>query len=99
MQIQSQIEQVLKEGLQVCFMQIINESTQHAGDNPESHFKLILVAEEFTGLSQVKRHQAVYKLLKDLMPQFHALALHTFSPEEWAASPTLVSSPACLGAH
>jgi BolA protein len=31
------------------------------------------------------------------MPQFHALALHTFSPAEWEARPDVADSPLCKG--
>jgi len=31
------------------------------------------------------------------MGQFHALALHTYTPEEWAAQGSAPESPTCLG--
>lgn len=33
----------------------------------ESHFKVIVVSEEFNGLRLVQRHQKVYALASDLM--------------------------------
>jgi BolA protein len=95
--LQTQIENKVKAAFDVAFMQLENESHMHSGPADESHFKLTLVAPEFDGLSKVKRHQAVYKALSDEMPQFHALALHTFSPAEWDARPDVADSPLCKG--
>ncbi len=97
MSLQTQIENKVKDAFDVTFLQLENESHMHSGPADESHFKLTLVAAEFDGLSKVKRHQAVYKALSDEMPQFHALALHTFSPAEWEARPDVADSPLCKG--
>lgn len=77
-------------------LQIEDESHMHSR-GPESHFKVVLVSEVFAGARQVQRHQKVYGALGDLMQQFHALALHTFSPEEWAAEQAIPDSPHCQG--
>jgi BolA protein len=95
--LQTQIENKVKDAFDVTFLQLENESHMHSGPADESHFKLTLVAAEFDGVSKVKRHQAVYKVLSDEMPKFHALALHTFSPAEWNARPDVVDSPLCKG--
>jgi BolA protein len=95
--LQTQIENKVKAAFDVTFLQLENESHMHSGPADESHFKLTLVAAEFDGLSKVKRHQAVYKALSDEMPQFHALALHTFSPAEWDTRPDVADSPLCKG--
>ncbi|BBP44110.1 BolA family protein [Thiosulfativibrio zosterae] len=97
MSLQQQIETQITQNFPVAFMQLDNESHMHSGPATESHFKLTLVSEAFQGLSKVKRHQKVYQVLAEQMPQFHALALHTFSPEEWGAQ-VPVSTP-CKGGH
>ena len=100
MSLQQQIEQAIEENFAISFMQLDNESHMHAGPAAESHFKLTLVSEDFVDLSRVKRQQAVYKALADLMPQFHALALHTYSPVEWLEKEQEVpASPKCGGGH
>jgi BolA protein len=64
----------------------------------ESHFKVVLAASVFDGQRKVARHQAVYALLGDLMQGgVHALALHLYTPEEWAALGGAPASPECLG--
>ncbi|WP_178861347.1 BolA family protein [Thiomicrorhabdus cannonii] len=100
MLLQPQIEQAIRQNFQISFIELLNESHMHAGPQTESHFKLTLVSDDFSGQSKVKRQQAVYKALSELMPQFHALALHTYTPEEWqqlgAQAP---ASPKCGGGH
>ncbi|MAM88218.1 BolA family protein [Allohahella sp. A8] len=80
--------------------ELVNESYKHnvpAGS--ESHFRLTLVSERFADLSPVRRHQLVYGELKDFMAPggVHALALHTFTPEEWAEEQGVRESPDCMG--
>ncbi|MBO1922910.1 BolA family transcriptional regulator [Thiomicrorhabdus sp. 6S3-12] len=100
MSLQQQIETAIEENFAISFMQLDNESHMHAGPASESHFKLTLVSEDFVDLTRVKRQQAVYKVLSDLMPQFHALALHTYTPEEWMAKGEAIpASPKCGGGH
>jgi BolA protein len=99
MSLHSQIEQAILQGFEVEWMQLENESHLHAGPASESHFKLTLVSEDFQGVSKVKRQQAVYRALSELMPAFHALALHTYTPEEWSARGSAPVSPPCGGGH
>lgn len=48
------------------------------------HWEVVLVSEAFRGLSRVKRHQAVYRPLQDLIHsnEVHALKISTRLPEE-----------------
>lgn len=97
--LQTKIEKAIYENFKIAFFELLNESHMHSGTEPESHFKMTLVSEEFNGVSKVKRQQAVYRTLSEIMPQFHALALHTYSPEEWALLATAPASPKCAGSH
>ena len=81
-------------------LQVANESFMHSvPEGSESHFKLVIVCDRFDGQRLVQRHQSVYKLLADeLAGPVHALALHTYSPLEWAEKNALApESPSCLG--
>lgn len=82
--------------LQPQELQIEDESHMHSR-GPESHFKVVLVSTAFDGVRKVQRHQKVYGALGDLMQQFHALALHTFSPDEWQVEQDTPDSPHCRG--
>ncbi len=49
------------------------------------HFEARVVSPAFEGKSMVEQHQAVYAPLKDVLATgaLHALALKTYSPEQW----------------
>lgn len=94
---QSSLEQAL-QALAPSHLELINESHMHSvPPGSESHFKAVVVSAEFAGLNAVKRHQTVYRTLGELMGRIHALALHTYTPEEWTARMRAPDSPNCLG--
>lgn len=95
MRLQQEIENQIAQNMAVTYLKMDNESHLHAGPATESHFKMVLVSDDFVGLSKVKRHQKVYQILAQQMPQFHALALHTFAPDEW--NEQVPASPPCAG--
>jgi BolA family transcriptional regulator, general stress-responsive regulator len=90
---QSNIERKLKEALKPERLEVINESHLHAGHQPqfdgkgESHFRVRIVAEAFTGKSRLERHQMINQLLADeLKGEIHALAVEAGAPGEPTAS-------------
>ena len=95
MSMQEQIRQALA-ALEPQYLEVLNESHMHSRGQ-ESHFKAVVVSPLFAGLNAVKRHQKVYASLGELMGRFHALALHTYTPEEWAALGIAPASPTCMG--
>ena len=50
------------------------------------YWELEIATDAFDGLSRVKKHQAVYKPLRDLVDsnQIHALKIQTFTLAQWA---------------
>ncbi len=95
--LQPQIEARLREAFQPEYLEILNESHMHSGPATESHFKVVLVSAAFEGMKLIQRHRAVNEVLKDLLAQFHALALHTYTPQEWAQKGGAPDSPPCKG--
>lgn len=95
------IEQKLHNGIVMSHLVIENESHMHSGPATDSHFKLVMVSEAFEGVRPVARHQMIYKILADeLAGAVHALALHLYTPTEWAAKGEVIpESPKCRGAH
>lgn len=81
------------------YLQVDNESFMHAvPEGSESHFKLVIVTDKFNMKRSVQRHQMVYEALKvHLQQTVHALALHTYTPSEWASRSDAPQSPSCLG--
>ena len=81
-------------------LEVINESHQHSvPPGSETHFKVVLASVAFAGKRLVARHRQVYAAVaEELKGGVHALALHTYTPEEWAErSSGAPPSPACLG--
>lgn len=99
MTIQSQIEQKLRAELKPVHLEVINESHMHSvPPNSETHFKVVAVAEAFASSTLVRRHQKIYGVLaEELAGGVHALALHTYTPGEWAEKQQAPDSPTCLG--
>lgn len=100
MKIQTSIEQKLEQAFNSDLIAVENESHKHnVPPNSETHFKVTVVSGDFDGQGKVKRHQAIYKLLADeLAGEVHALALHLYTPAEWAESGQAApDSPNCLG--
>ncbi len=99
------VEQKITEKLtsQFCpeHMEVVNESHMHAvPPNSETHFKVVLVTRSFDNQRQVKRHQQVYDVLsEELSGGVHALALHTYTPDEWAQRTGAPVSPKCRGGN
>lgn len=99
MKIQQSIQNKLHSRFSPSHLEVINESHMHnVPANSETHFKVVLVSSEFEGLRKVPRHQQVYQTLtEELEGEVHALALHTYTAEEWEASGLAPDSPQCLG--
>lgn len=82
------IKEKLITALSPTRLDVTNESELHAGHRSspgtgESHFRVLVVSEAFTGKSRVDRHRIVNELLKDeLAGGIHALALLTLAPGE-----------------
>ena len=84
--------------LQPKHLGVMDESHMHRR-GLETHYKAVIVSEQFAGLNAVKRHQKVYAAVGELMGQIHALALHTYTPDEWTQQGVAPASPTCKGGH
>lgn len=99
MTIQEEMTQALSAAFEPSFLSVENESHRHnVPPGSETHFKVTLVSESFAQVRSVKRHQAVYGALAGwLAGPVHALALHTYTAQEWAAVDGSPASPDCRG--
>ena len=100
MSVQSIIEDKIREALAPQHLEVKNESHMHSvPPGSESHFKVVIVSDDFDGKPLVRRHQRVNALLADeLREKLHALSMETLTPGEWQsrAGQTL-ASPDCRG--
>ncbi len=100
MSLQKTIERKLREALDPSHLEVENESGMHdVPPGAESHFKVTIVSPRFAGRPLVARHRKVYAVLSDeLAGPIHALSVHAYTPEEWAArGQTAPASPQCRG--
>lgn len=100
MTVQQQIEDQLREALRPDWLEVTNESHMHSvPPDSETHFRVVAVSAAFDGKRVVARHQQVYAAVSDqLQGPVHALALHTYTPSEWADRQRQApASPDCLG--
>ncbi len=86
------IEEKLSSAFAPQFLRVIDESHKHAGHmgheggaghGGETHFRVEMITECFSGKSRVERHRAVNSALADeLAASVHALALDISAPGE-----------------
>jgi BolA protein len=76
------IEHQLKIKLQPTYLEVIDESADHAGHmgaNPEgfgTHFRVRIASTAFAGKTRVARHRLVYDAMQNFIDQgLHALAI------------------------
>jgi len=72
-------------------LEIADESGAHVGHpgaaGGAGHYRVVVVSARFAGANAVARHRLVYDAVGDLIPgEVHALALSTYTPEEWRAT-------------
>jgi BolA family transcriptional regulator, general stress-responsive regulator len=100
MDMQHAISDKLNRDFSPLFIEVLDESHMHnVPEGSQSHFKVTLVSERFSGKPLIQRHRAVNASLDgDIRSAIHALALHTLTPEEWfAKGGSAPDSPPCLG--
>jgi BolA family transcriptional regulator, general stress-responsive regulator len=96
----ARIEETLRATFDPMHMEVVDESHMHSVPaGAESHFRILVVSESFTDQPLVARHRQLNRALSaELAGGLHALALHTWTPEEWFAKGGQVpESPPCQG--
>ncbi len=77
----------LRAAFDAVHVEVEDESARHrghAGALEGGHYRAVVVSARFEGLGRVERHRAVYAALGDLgARRVHALALGTYTPDEW----------------
>ncbi|MFB2684461.1 BolA family protein [Shewanella mangrovisoli] len=93
------IDQKLTESFSPTHLEVLNESHRHhVPPNSETHFKVVVVSDEFDGLRLLARHRLVNNCLaKELANGVHALSIHTFTQSEWAKDVEVPKTPNCRG--
>jgi BolA family transcriptional regulator, general stress-responsive regulator len=88
MTLQLWITQALQERLHPAELTVKDESEQHRGhsgwrEGGETHFRLYIVSEAFSGKSRVERHRLVNEVLRGAFDRgLHAVAIQAKAPGE-----------------
>jgi BolA family transcriptional regulator, general stress-responsive regulator len=88
MDTRSHIEQKLKAALSPIEIDVLDQSAEHAGHagarSGGGHFRVLIVADAFEGLSPLQRQRRVYEILADEMKSaVHALSMTCLSRAEY----------------
>ena len=99
MRMQGQIEAKLRQAFNPEILEVINESHLHnVPPGSESHFKVVIVSEQFIDKRLDARHRLVNQALANELAAIHALALHTLTPDEYfKRAGAIADSPLCMG--
>jgi BolA protein len=98
--VQTDITSKLAKNIDALHLELVNETANHnVPPGAESHFKLILVSNDFVDQSLLTRHRAINTILKEELDGIiHALAIHAYTEQEWAEKTDgAPMSPPCLG--
>ena len=81
------IRERIEKALSPVELEITDDSHLHVGhagaQGGAGHYSVKIVTEKFIGLNRIKRHQAVYQTINDMMPdEIHALSIEALTPEE-----------------
>ena len=89
MSVKSRIETRLTEAFSPERLVVLDESHHHAGHQPditgtgETHMRVRIVAEGFSGLTRLQRHRVINDALKPAFDAgLHALAIEPAAPGE-----------------
>ena len=94
--IEKKIINSLNENFKLTSLKIVNESFMHnAPEGSESHFKIVIVSDNFIKKSLIQRHKEIYKALGEVMNDIHALSIHAFDNKEFELNPMILDSPQC----
>lgn len=89
MSIRVKIEEKLAAAFQPQYLEVLNESHLHAGHQEhfdgagETHLRLRIIADAFTGMSRLERHRAINAVVaEELVDPVHAFAIEAAAPGE-----------------
>ena len=70
------ISNLIEQGLEGATARVVTDG--------QGHYEAIVVCQAFEGKRSLPRHQMVYGTLGELVGrEIHALAVKTYTPEEW----------------
>ena len=81
------IKKMISNKLAISHIEIIDESSQHAGHSQSSgggHYNAIIISDDFINKNLVERHQMIYDILGDMIQnEIHAFSMKTLTISEF----------------
>lgn len=83
------IQEKLEQEFAPHFIKLRDDSDKHAGhsgwkEGEVTHLHIVIVSQKFEGLSQIKRHQYIYRVLgEEMKSNLHAVSIKSYSIEEY----------------
>ena len=100
MVIKTAIEEKLVNAISTLGLEVLNESYMHnVPDGSETHFKVIIISNDFDGMRILQRHKLVNSILSEEFENgVHALSIQALTQKEWhSKGKKIMPSPKCLG--
>ena len=93
------IHEKLRTAFAPQHVDVVNESSMHnVPKGSETHFKVVVVTDQFHGKPLLQRHRMVNAVLQqELNEGVHALSILSKTPQQWAANAAVQASPSCRG--
>jgi len=98
--VEKAITEALTDGLKPTHLEVINESYMHGvPKGSESHFKVLVVSQQFENTPLIKRHRMVNELVTNKLDGdfVHALSIVAKTPAQYDSSYKVEPSPNCRG--
>ncbi len=92
------LEKNLSAALKPDYLHVENESSHHSvPENAETHFKIVVVSNNFESLTRLARQRLVHSIIAiEFNTGLHALSMSLYTPAEWKMQGGVVpASPAC----
>ena len=86
MDVVSKIKHLINCKINASHIEIIDESYKHRNhqkDTHGGHFKLLIISNDFNGVSLINRHRLIYDILDEMIKvEIHALSIKAITESE-----------------
>ncbi|XP_032218999.1 DNA-binding transcriptional regulator BolA [Nematostella vectensis] len=100
MSVEGSIKEKLSREFKPVHLEVLNESYMHnVPKGSETHFKVVVISDEFKDKKLIQRHRMVNSVLKQELDEgVHALSIQAQTPDQWeACGSNVTKSPPCMG--
>lgn len=97
--VETEIRMKLVKKLDPIYLDVINDSYLHSvPPGSETHFKVIIVSEMFSGKPLIEMHRLVNNALREeLQKGVHSVSINARTPEDWRKNKYLTPAVPCRG--